>query len=104
MTPQLLLTGHYTQDPTFTLSLLSNFVNCYGCERGGYARSRMNTSDNAYAHEWGAVEFIPNPYNPVKSDWGMGDKATRGCIDSPTSDLRKICSHSTFRRTTGAYD
>jgi len=29
-----------------------------------HVRSRMNTGDFAYTHEWGAVEFIPNPHNP----------------------------------------
>ena len=58
-------TGDYTQNPALTLSTPSNFVNCCGCESYTHARSRMNTSDFTYVYEWGAVEFIPNPYNPV---------------------------------------
>jgi hypothetical protein len=46
------------------IPLCSNFVNCYGCERHAHARNRINTGDVAYVYEWGAVEFIPNPYNP----------------------------------------
>jgi hypothetical protein len=31
----------------------------------------MNTSDFAYVFECVAVEVIPNPYNPVRADWGL---------------------------------
>jgi len=50
--------------PVSSFPLPLNFVNCYGCERYAHTRSRMNTGDNPYADEWGAVEFVPNPYNP----------------------------------------
>jgi hypothetical protein len=65
----------HSKSPLSLFPLLSNFVSCYGFQRGAHARNRMNTSDVARAYEWGAVEFIPNPYNPVNALTGIAIEA-----------------------------
>jgi hypothetical protein len=77
--------------------LPSNFLNCCGGERGRDARTPMNTSDSACWRKWGAVELVPNPYNPCLSLTGRMWQRKNRLHPSETRPSRYLCGFRAHR-------